>query len=180
MGAMGKVQESGNGQDGGLLSLTPDRLTSSRLPSSSHRAIKVSAIGHDDRPNPSGQRRNVVEQRERREVIAAAGVVAPPLAAADQNAAVVAHGGLGDLNVDPLVMQRDLATDGHSCLVVSQVVGSGREAKRSGELAQPRTGGCVKAALLLGRISAGQIPVHRKLLSGKKKPGAVAGLCWKS
>ena len=52
------------------------------------------------------------------------------------------------------MMHRDFAGYGYAALIASQVQGVRREAKGGGELAQPRAGGGMEAAFLLGRIGA--------------------------
>src|SRR5271166_6277773 len=81
--------------------------------------------------------RRVVEKRQAREVIAFAGVVPAAFATADEDAAVMAGRGLGDLNVDGIVMKGDLTRDSDAASVISQVKAAFLPAHEVRKLAKP-------------------------------------------
>lgn len=54
-------------------------------------------------------------------MVSSAGEVAASFAGADENAVLAAHAGLGNADVDPLVMKGDFARDGDAGLVAAEV-----------------------------------------------------------
>ena len=98
-------------------------------------------------PNPLRQFLRVVEKVERREIVRAADIVFPSLAGAEENAATVAHRGLGCLHIEAIGVQGDFAGDGDAGRVRSQVVGSRPQAERRCEAAELRTRAAVKEPL---------------------------------
>jgi len=83
-----------------------------------------------------GELVRIVETVERREIVAAAGVVLAVLACTEHDTAIVAGRGLARLHIEVIGVHRDFSTDGDATIVISQVVCTGREAKRVGEEAE--------------------------------------------
>ena len=63
-------------------------------------------------------------------MVAAAGVIAPALAGADEDAGIGAARGLAYLDVDIIVVKRDLARDGDPAEVRAEIERSGSKAQR--------------------------------------------------
>jgi hypothetical protein len=74
------------------------------------------------------QGRRIVEQAERGKMVPAAGVIAAALASADEDAGIGAARGLAHLDVDIIVVERDLARDGDPAEVRAEIERSGSKA----------------------------------------------------
>ena len=69
--------------------------------------------------------REFAGQVERCEIVRAADIVFPAVAGPEQDAAVIAHRRLGNLHVEMIAVEDNLAGNGNASLVGAEVVGTG-------------------------------------------------------
>ena len=152
--------EERNARDGPL-SRTPSRTLFS-VPSSSSPPLAAEAGGSRAHhgAHADAQRVDIVEEPQGREVVGAARVIAAPLTGADQDAVVAAKRGLAHLDIDGVVVERDLAGDGDAALIGTEVVAVRRPLHGVGKRLELLAGRAVKGGLSWGVIGAGDGPLH--------------------
>jgi len=118
-----------------------------------------SASGHDG-CHALGEGRGVIEKGEGGEVISSAGIIAATLAGADENAGLGAHAGLGNADVDALVMKGDLARNGDTGFVAAEVEIGLWPVELGGQELQPIDCCAVERGFLTIVVLSGSLPIE--------------------